>query len=269
MQLEEQPPDNRPGAILTGATPLLRDVAHEGAREALERLHDAHGRYEEHVTSHSRDTLRGAVETAKAWVTTLTAVEQVGPGLGPMMGPSASAPARASVVGVREVPARKLPNLTAARALRALEVVVFHAASPPGLAATMGIHDRTARRLLQTLDDEGYLQRGHGNYRQRHTYLPTARLLALAGQLAARLPLGAHSANAVDRLTRSTGLGAYLVVAGGAGQLVDGGGKDTVAQVVLVADAAGAGGEHTSCSFAALLGVDHLAGDDDNQDCDG
>jgi hypothetical protein len=77
MQLEEQPPENRPGAILVAATPLMRDVAHEAAREALERLHDAHERYEQHVTSQSRDTLRGAAETAKAWVTTLTAVEQV------------------------------------------------------------------------------------------------------------------------------------------------------------------------------------------------
>ncbi|HEX7298882.1 MAG TPA: hypothetical protein VF257_07725 [Solirubrobacteraceae bacterium] len=76
----------------------------------------------------------------------------------------------------------------------------------------MGIHDRTARRLLQALEEEGYLQRGHGNYRQRATYVPTARLLALAGQLAARLPLVTHGADAVDRLTRRTGLGAYLVV---------------------------------------------------------
>lgn len=128
------------------------------------------------------------------------------------MRPSPSAPARASVVGVREVPARKLPNLTAARALRALEVVVFHAASPPSLGATMGIHDRTARRLLQTLEDEGYLQRGHGNYRQRHTYSPTPRLLALAGQLAVRLPLVTDGAQAVQQLSQLTGLDAYLVV---------------------------------------------------------
>jgi hypothetical protein len=62
IQLEEQPPDNRPGAILMGTTLLMRDVAHEAAREPLERLHDAHERYEEHVTSQSRDTLRGAAE---------------------------------------------------------------------------------------------------------------------------------------------------------------------------------------------------------------
>jgi hypothetical protein len=77
MQLEEQPPDNRPGAILLGATPLIREVPHEGTREALERLNDAHERYEDQVTSRSREALLGAAKTARAWVTTLTAVEQV------------------------------------------------------------------------------------------------------------------------------------------------------------------------------------------------
>jgi hypothetical protein len=77
MQLEEQPPDNAPGAFLVGATPLMRDIAHEGAREALERLQDAHERYEEHVTSRSRDALRAAATTAGASITTLTAIEQV------------------------------------------------------------------------------------------------------------------------------------------------------------------------------------------------
>jgi hypothetical protein len=77
VQLEEQPPDNRPGATIIGATQLLRDVAREGSREALERLHDAHERYEEHVTSRSREALLGASKTATAWVTTLTAVEHI------------------------------------------------------------------------------------------------------------------------------------------------------------------------------------------------
>ena len=89
---------------------------------------------------------------------------------------------------------------------------MFHAASAPGVAATMGIHDRTARRLLHTLEDEGYVQCGRGNYRRRHTYSPTPRLLALAGQLAARLPLARHGAHAVRQLRQSTGLDAYLVV---------------------------------------------------------
>jgi DNA-binding IclR family transcriptional regulator len=86
----------------------------------------------------------------------------------------------AAVVGVRQPPARTLPNRAAARALRSLEVLVFHAASPPRLAATMGVHVRTARRLLQSLEDEGYVQPGTGTYRQRQTYSPTPRLLAWA-----------------------------------------------------------------------------------------
>ena len=76
----------------------------------------------------------------------------------------------------------------------------------------MGIHNRTARRLIYSLEAEGYLERGHGTHRQRHTYSPTLRLLALAGQLAARLPLLAHGAHAVRQLRQSTGLDAYLVV---------------------------------------------------------
>lgn len=129
-----------------------------------------------------------------------------------MTRPSPATPARTPVIGVRQPPARKLPSLTAARALRALEVLAFHPASAPRLAATMGVHDRTARRLLYTLEDEGYLQRGHGTYRQRCTYSPTPRLLALAGQLAARLPLVTCGDRAVRQLHESTGLDAYLVI---------------------------------------------------------
>jgi hypothetical protein len=77
IQLEEQPPDNRPGATVIGATPLIRDVAREGAREALERLHDAHERYEKDVTSRSRGWLLGAAKTAEAWATTLAAVGRI------------------------------------------------------------------------------------------------------------------------------------------------------------------------------------------------
>lgn len=77
MQLEKQPPNNRPGAILVGDTTLMRDVARDGAREALDRLQDAHERYEDHVTSRSREALLGAAKTAKAWIATLTAVDRV------------------------------------------------------------------------------------------------------------------------------------------------------------------------------------------------
>jgi hypothetical protein len=86
-----------------------------------------------------------------------------------MTPPSPRAPRQPTpVVGIQRLPARKLPNLTAARALRALEVLVFHPASAASVAAAMGIHNRTARRLIYSLEAEGYLQRGHG------TYHPTA-----------------------------------------------------------------------------------------------
>jgi hypothetical protein len=77
MQLEEQPPDNTPGAILVGDTTLMRDLARDSSREALERLHDPHERYADHVTPRSREILLRAAKTDKAWITTLTAVEQV------------------------------------------------------------------------------------------------------------------------------------------------------------------------------------------------
>jgi DNA-binding IclR family transcriptional regulator len=155
-----------------------------------------------------------------------------------------SPPALAPVVGVRQPPARKLPNLTAARALRTLEVLVFHTASPPRLAATMGIHTRTARRLLGTLEDEGYLQRGHGNYHQRHTYSVTARLLALAGPLAARLPLVTNGALQVRQLHQSTGVDAYLVV-------------PSYGDVIVLATA----GEHAPALWSLLPATESAGGD--------
>jgi DNA-binding IclR family transcriptional regulator len=116
------------------------------------------------------------------------------------------------MMGVRQPPARKLPNLAAARAVRALEVLVFHPTTAPRVAATMGLDDRTARRLLSTLEDEGYLQRGHGSHRQAYLYSLTPRLLALAAQLAARLPLVTRGERVVHQLHQRTGLDAYLVI---------------------------------------------------------
>jgi len=115
-------------------------------------------------------------------------------------------------MGVRRPPARRLANLAAARAVRALEVLVFHPMSPPGVAATMGLHERTARRLLYALEDEGYLQRGHGTGRQAYVFSVTPRLLALAGQLAARLPLVTRGERVVGQLRERTGLAAYVAI---------------------------------------------------------
>jgi DNA-binding IclR family transcriptional regulator len=115
-------------------------------------------------------------------------------------------------MGVREPPARKLQNLATARSLRAVEVLAFQPVSTVGLAATMGLSTRTARRMLRTLEQEGYAQTQRGTGRQRHVYSLTPRLLALAGQLAARLPLVVRGEQTVRQLHRSTGLDAYLVI---------------------------------------------------------
>jgi DNA-binding IclR family transcriptional regulator len=76
----------------------------------------------------------------------------------------------------------------------------------------MSLDQRTARRLLSTLDDEGYVQRGHGSDRQAYVYSLKPRRLALAGQLAARLPLVTRGERVVRRLHQRTGLDAYLVI---------------------------------------------------------
>ena len=161
-----------------------------------------------------------------------------------MTRPGPSAPAgQVAIDGVRQPPARKMPNLAAARALRSLEVLVFHAASAPRLAATMGIHDRTARRLLQSLQDEGYVQSGTGTYCQRHTYSPTPRLLALAGQLAARMPLVTYGTHAVHQLKHATGLDAYLVV-------------PSYGDVIVLASA----GDHAPASWSLLPATESAGG---------
>jgi DNA-binding IclR family transcriptional regulator len=116
------------------------------------------------------------------------------------------------MMAVRQSPAPKLPNLAAARGLRALEVLVFHPAAATGLASAMGLHERTARRLLFTLEEEGYLQRGHGTRWQRYVFSPTPRLRAVAGQLAARLPLITRGQQVVRDLHDRTGLDACIVI---------------------------------------------------------
>jgi hypothetical protein len=78
MQLEEQPPDNWPGAILIGETDLMCDVVRDGARAALRRLQEAHERYEDDGASpRTRDALVNATKTATASVATLTGVDRV------------------------------------------------------------------------------------------------------------------------------------------------------------------------------------------------
>jgi DNA-binding IclR family transcriptional regulator len=108
--------------------------------------------------------------------------------------------------------AAKDVNYTAERVLRVLEVIVFAPSSPPQVAAAIGIHPRTARRMLRTLVKERYVERRGGRGRAAHTYLPTVRLLALAAQLAPRLPLVENGRRTTRELHDATGLTAYLAI---------------------------------------------------------
>jgi DNA-binding IclR family transcriptional regulator len=115
-------------------------------------------------------------------------------------------------MGVREPPTRKHPNFATARALRTIEVLAFEPMSTARLAATIGLTVRTARRVLRTLEHEQYLQGGRPADGNGYVYTPTPRLLALAGQLAARLPFVAGGQEAVQCLHRRTDCDAYLVI---------------------------------------------------------
>jgi hypothetical protein len=77
MQLEDQQPDEQGRVVLTGETEVMCDVVHDGAREALRRLDDAHEGYRERARSAARDALLDAAKTARAWIVTLTSFDRV------------------------------------------------------------------------------------------------------------------------------------------------------------------------------------------------
>ena len=99
--------------------------------------------------------------------------------------------------------------LYVARTMQVLELLAFQPLSAPQVAATLQIHPRTARRLLVRLHAEGYLTRGDD---ARRLYMPSMRVVALAGQIAARSPLTVHAASCVARLHEEARADAHLVV---------------------------------------------------------
>src|SRR4051794_21613528 len=80
-------------------------------------------------------------------------------------------------------------SYTAERVLRALEVIVFRPSTAPTVAREIGVSNRTARRILETFVHEEYVEHRGGRGRAAREFVPTIRLLAMAAQLAARLPL--------------------------------------------------------------------------------
>jgi DNA-binding IclR family transcriptional regulator len=103
-------------------------------------------------------------------------------------------------------------NYTAQRVFRALEVIVLSSSTAPAVAAAIGVTPRTARRILKTLASEQYVERRRASGRQAHDYQPTVRLLAMAAQLAPRLPLVAAGRRAVPEVEMHTNLAAYIAV---------------------------------------------------------
>jgi len=96
-----------------------------------------------------------------------------------------------------------------ARTMQVLELLTFQPLSAPQVAATLQIHPRTARRVLVRLHEEGYLTRTDDT---RRRYAPSMRIVALAGQIAARSPLAVRGVQAVARLREETGAEAHLAV---------------------------------------------------------
>jgi DNA-binding IclR family transcriptional regulator len=99
--------------------------------------------------------------------------------------------------------------LYVARTMQVLELLAFQPLSAPQVAATLQIHPRTARRLLVRLHEEGYVTRSDD---ARRLYAPSMRVVALAGQIAARAPLTVRALPAVARLHEETGADAHLAV---------------------------------------------------------
>lgn len=95
------------------------------------------------------------------------------------------------------------------RTLRAVELLALQPLSAPQLAAGLQVHPRTARRLLERLRDEDYLEVSDD---YRRLYSPTVRLLALAGGLLDRLRLATEAVQFVDELQALTGGVAHLAI---------------------------------------------------------
>jgi DNA-binding IclR family transcriptional regulator len=94
------------------------------------------------------------------------------------------------------------------RTLRAMELLAVQPRSAPELADALGIHVRTARRVLKRLESEGYVSVSDD---RRRRYRPTMRVVALAGLVVERAELTAlavpHVTALRDRLGEDCHLG--------------------------------------------------------------
>lgn len=95
------------------------------------------------------------------------------------------------------------------RTMRAMELLAVRPRSAPELAEALGVHVRTARRVLKRLDSEGYVTLGDDH---RRRYRPTMRIVALAGQVVERAELTQVALPDVEALRGELGESVHLSV---------------------------------------------------------
>ncbi len=99
--------------------------------------------------------------------------------------------------------------LYVARTVQALELLALQALSARQVAAALQVDERTARRLLLRLQQEGWVTRTDD---ARRLYVPTMRIVAVAGQVVEHARLTRTAAPFVARLHEQTGAAAHLCV---------------------------------------------------------
>jgi DNA-binding IclR family transcriptional regulator len=95
------------------------------------------------------------------------------------------------------------------RTLRAMELLAVRPRSAPELADALGVHVRTARRVLKRLESEGYVALTD---ERRRRYRPTMRIVALAGQVVERAELPTAALPHVTALHDQLGESCHLCV---------------------------------------------------------
>jgi DNA-binding IclR family transcriptional regulator len=95
------------------------------------------------------------------------------------------------------------------RTLRAMELLAVRPRSAPELADGLGVHVRTARRVLKRLHSEGYVTVGDD---RRRRYRPTMRVVALAAQVVERAELTGVAVPHVTALRQELGEGCHFSV---------------------------------------------------------
>jgi DNA-binding Lrp family transcriptional regulator len=93
------------------------------------------------------------------------------------------------------------------RTLRMMELLAISPRSAPELADGLGVHVRTARRVLKRLEADGYVTLTEG---RRRRYRPTMRVVALAGLVVAGAQLTQTARPSVTALRQQLGESCHL-----------------------------------------------------------